>query len=116
MTKFELISVIIASFAMLMACATAIFSALQTRKASQALLLQQQLMRGGVIESFTGRFYDLLREGELHNKIKEEEWAYQFWSLLSTEFYFFHHGILPQFMFTLWMVDLSILYKDSNEI
>lgn len=114
MSTFEIVSILVAFSALCISCIAVIFSGIQTKKASDALLLQQQLIRGNVIEHFTGRFFDLLKEGELHKKIKEEEWAYQFWSLLSTEFYFFHHGILPHFMFTLWMIDLSNLYAGSD--
>jgi hypothetical protein len=32
----------------------------------------------------------------------------------STEFYFFHHRILPPFIYTLWMADLAVLYAGSS--
>ena len=66
----------------------------------------------------TSQFFDLLKEGNLNDKIKKPDWSYRFWSILSTEFYFFHHGILPSFMFTLWMIDLSGIYSgtDGEEI
>lgn len=49
-------------------------------------------------------------------KFQDNNWAYQFWSLHASEFYFFHQNWLPFFMYRLWMVELASVYvldKDS---
>ena len=79
--------------------------------------LDQQLARGNAVIHFTSRFFDLLRGSmakELLEMLSDENWAYQFWSLHSTEFFFFQHGILPTFMYSLWMIDLSKVYSSPN--
>jgi hypothetical protein len=71
---------------------------------------------------FTDRFFELLKvgnvdetEASLHRKIlNDSAWAYQFWSLHATEFYFFHNGVLPDFMYSLWMVDLAKMYASDD--
>jgi hypothetical protein len=42
---------------------------------------------------------------------KSKDWAYQYWSLQATEFYFFDNNWLPQFMYELWMVELVHTYR-----
>ncbi len=114
MTSFELLSVSIAIFALAVAGATAIYTRTQAKRATEALALQQQIARGDAVMHFTDRFFDLLKSGEPIKQISNPDWAYQFWSLHATEFYFFHHGLLPPFMYSLWMIDLSELYSGAD--
>ncbi len=114
MTTFELISVIVAITALVASIITVAFSGIQTRRATQALLLQQQIERGNAVIHFTSRFFDLVKEGGTFRQFDNPDWAYQFWSLHATEFYFFQYGILPTFMYSLWMIDLASLYSGND--
>lgn len=90
---------------------------LQAERTAESILLDQQLARGNAVTYFTGRFFDLLKDGkgaELQEIINDPNWAYHFWSLQATEFYFFQHGMLPLFMYGLWMIDLAKVYSDPN--
>ncbi len=90
---------------------------LQAERAAESLLLEHQLARGNATMYFTGRFFDLLKEGkgaDLQALLNDPNWAYQFWSLQATEFYFFQHSILPLFMYALWMIDLAKVYAGPN--
>jgi hypothetical protein len=89
----------------------------ESKRSGERLLLDQQLARGNAVIHFTGRFFDLLKEStqkELLDMLTDENWAYQFWSLHATEFFFFQHGILPTFMYSLWMIDLAKVYCCPN--
>lgn len=110
MTTYETISVTAAIVALLISAIALFFNGVKTRESTKALVLDQQLARGNAVMHFTSRFFDLLKEGEPVSKFSDTDWAYQFWSLHSTEFYFFQHGMLPAFMYTLWMIDLAKLY------
>lgn len=108
--------------ALLVSVLSAAFSVLYTRKQAQEaekdVLLSIQVAKADAISHFTDRFFDLLKDvqsGSLEKHLLENSaWAYQFWSLQATEFYFFHYGILPVFMYTLWMGDLAELYACSD--
>jgi hypothetical protein len=110
MTNSELLSILIAIAALLVAGFAAFSTRTQAMRATEALAFQQQIARGDSIMHFTDRFFDLLKSGEPIKKIVDSDWAYQFWSLHAAEFYFFHHGLLPSFMYSLWMIDLADLY------
>lgn len=110
MSKYEIISVVSAIGALLVSAIAVFFNAVQTKKLTESNLMQQQLARGNAVIHFTGRFFDLIAVGEPLKKFSDPDWAYQFWSLQATEFYFFHHGILPTFMYTLWMIELAKMY------
>ncbi len=110
MTTSELLSVVLSLAALLVAGYSAVYTRLQARKAGETLAFQQQLARGDAVMHFTDQYFDLLKSGEPIDLISNRDWAYQFWRLHSTEFYFFHHGILPAFMYSLWMIDLVDLY------
>jgi hypothetical protein len=92
------------------------------KKADQSILLSQQTTKFDAVMHFTDRFFELLKVGKvdetdasLHRKIlNDSTWAYQFWSLHATEFYFFHNRVLPEFMYSLWMVDLAEMYASEQ--
>lgn len=90
----------------------------QADQAEKSVELSLQISKSDSLSHFTDRFFDLLKEigsGGIEEKLlTDAAWAYQFWSLQSTEFYFFHHGILPTFMYSLWMTDLAQLYTGTN--
>ncbi len=114
MDVYDFLTITVAILALVVSVTAVWYNAVQTKKTGEALVLQQQIARGNLIEHFTTRFFELLKEGDLHARIDEEQWAYQYWSLLATEFYFFHHGVLPPFMYSLWMIDLAKLYRGEN--
>jgi len=91
-----------------------LFAGIQARRASQTFQFTQQIQRSEAVAHFTGQFLSLLAGGDPGKLIHNADWAYRFWSLQSTEFYFFHHGILPRFIYTLWMVDLAALYSGPS--
>jgi hypothetical protein len=107
MTISEVVSLTIAVAAVL-------FSAIQTISATKAVNLSQQLERGNAVIHFTNQFSALVHDSLPDGAFSDLRWAAQFWSLHATEFYFFHHGILPVFMYTLWMIDLAELYSGQN--
>lgn len=74
------------------------------------------MMRAQVLMNFSTRFFEIVKNGSLHSKIEDEQWAYQYWSLLSTEFYFFHHKIIPAMIYGLWMTDLAKLYIKFSKV
>lgn len=74
----------------------------------------QQFARSNAVIHFTSRFFDLIKDGEPTQKFADPSWAHQFWSLQATEFYFFHHGMLPAFMYELWMIELAKMYSGPN--
>lgn len=90
----------------------------QADQAESAVLLSVQISKSEAISHFTDRFFDLLKDKGDHSieekLIRDPGWAYQFWSLQSTEFYFFHHRVIPLFMYTLWMVDLAAMYVGAK--
>jgi hypothetical protein len=116
MTPFELLSSVIAIVAVAMSIAAVVYNGVQVKQAAKAILLQQQIERGNAVMHFTERYFELVKEGDTFKKFNDETWSYQFWSLHATEFYFFHHGILPEFMYSLWIIDLANLYSQNSQV
>jgi ABC-type multidrug transport system fused ATPase/permease subunit len=114
MTTYEIISVVSAICALLVSAVAIFFNAIQTRRLTEANLMEQQFARSGAVIHFTSRFFDLIKDGEPINKFADPIWAQQFWSLQATEFYFFHHGMLPAFMYELWMIELAKMYSGPS--
>ena len=108
------LSLILAILALVVAIITAIYTGIQARKATEAFLFEQQLAHGNAVMHFTDRFFELLKAGPPVKQINYPDWAYQFWSLHAAEFYFFHHSMLPTFMYSLWMMDLAELYSGTD--
>jgi len=114
MTTSQIISITVPLIALVVSTIALIFNGMQVRRAARSFMLNEQIARGNAVMHFTDRFFKLAEQGEPHNKLREPEWAYQFWSLQATEFYFFHHGVLPTFMYTLWMIDMASFYSGSE--
>ena len=114
MTTYEIISVAAAISALLVSAVAIFFNAVQTKRLTEANLMEQQFARSNAVIHFTSRFFDLIKDGEPTQKFADPIWAHQFWSLQATEFYFFHHGMLPAFMYELWMIELVKLYSGAN--
>jgi hypothetical protein len=114
MSTFEIVSAIVGITALLISAGALIFNGIQTRQANRQLAANQQQERGTAVLHFTSRFFDLAKAGRPEFQLNNPEWAYEFWSLHTTEFYFFHHGILPVFMYTLWMMDLANFYSGEQ--
>ena len=108
------LSLTLAGAALVVSIVTAFYTGRQARKASEALLLEQRLAHGNSVMHFSDRFFELLKSGQPVKQIGKPDWAYQFWSLHATEFYFFHHSMLPSFMYSLWMMDLAELYSGTD--
>jgi hypothetical protein len=114
MSKYEFISILVGALAVTVSAIAMAFVGIQARRASQTFRFTQQIERSEAVAHFTGQFLSLLSGGDPAKLILNADWAYRFWSLQSTEFYFFHHGILPKFIYTLWMVDLASLYSGPS--
>ena len=92
------------------------------KKADQSIQLSQQTTKFDAVMHFTNRFMELLKTGNYAETaipitdriVADKGWADQYWSLHATEFYFFDNGVLPEFMYSLWMVELAELYASSE--
>ena len=80
------------------------------RHALQASRMARTVARGNAVMNFTNRYFDLVKDGDPKDMLGDPKWDYQYWSLHATEFYFFDHGMLPTFMYSLWMIELAALY------
>jgi hypothetical protein len=117
MTTYEVISVVVSIAALVVATIAVFFNGVQTRKATRALLLEQQLARGNAAMHFAGSFLDLFKDSGakgVSEIVQDSNTAYRFWSLQDTEFFFFQHRMLPTFMYALWMVDLARVYAGTS--
>jgi hypothetical protein len=114
MSQYEFISILVGLVAVSVSAFAMIFTGVQARRASQALLFAEQIEKGEAVAHFSGQFLQLIADGEPGTMVSNDLWAYRYWSLQSTEFYFFHHRILPPFIYTLWMADLAVLYAGSS--
>lgn len=72
----------------------------------------RQIGHGQAVIHFSSRYFDLMNRGP---RFDDAQWTYQFWNLHSTEFYFFHMGWLPEFMYELWMVELASTYSSQGQ-
>jgi hypothetical protein len=79
----------------------------QADLAEHAIDHARQAGQAATVIHFTSRFFDLMKDGD---HFDDRAWAYQFWSLQATEFYFFDNAWLPSFMYELWMVELVAGY------
>lgn len=106
------ISTVIAVWALIVARQSARATQSQADRAAEANRYTRQIGQSEAVIHFTSRFFDLMREGP---KFNDPHWAYQFWSLHASEFYFFHQKWLPFFMYRLWMVELGSMYVDTPD-
>jgi hypothetical protein len=92
-------------------------SARETRRqadlAEHAILHAKQSGQAATVIHFTSRFFDIMKDGD---HFDDRAWAYQFWSLQATEYYFFDNGWLPSFMYELWMVELVAGYRTDPAV
>jgi hypothetical protein len=103
-----------ALIALVVSAMALVFNSIQTRNAIKALSMTQTLARGNAVFHFTNRYFDLVRDGDPAQMLDDAKWSYQYWSLHATEFYFFHHGMLPSFMYSLWMFELAGVYRSKQ--
>lgn len=114
----DVVATALAVIGLVVAIIAALFAGIQAKRAAEALVVQQQISRGDAILHFTNRFFEIMNQGDQSYRFGDHEWARRFWSLLATEFYFFQHGMIPTFMYSLWMIRLASLYSgaDSQEV
>lgn len=105
----SIISTIIAFWALIVSRKSANETKRQADKAEEANQYARMLGQSEAVIHFTSRFFDLMKGKP---DFRDEEWVYQLWSLHATEFYFFHHDLLPDFMYRLWMIELGSMYVD----
>jgi hypothetical protein len=76
--------------------------------AERAVFDAQQTAQSAAVIHFTDRFFALMGNGA---KFEDSDWAYHYWSLHATEFYFFDMNWIPLFIYELWMVELVSTYR-----
>ncbi|GAA2819655.1 hypothetical protein [Saccharopolyspora taberi] len=84
----------------------------QAETAKQAYHHARQISHSQATVNFVERFLGLIRGGK---KFDDPEWSFEFWSLYTIEFYFFHNDMIPDFMYRLWMKDLAFIYLESED-
>ncbi|MBK6708861.1 MAG: hypothetical protein IPG51_00750, partial [Chloroflexi bacterium] len=113
MIAIETIALVIAILSLVV---STIYNAYQTRQSSKAYLLNQQIERGNAIIHFNSKFAELTSKINREQQFGDPDWANKFWSLHAMEFYFFHHGIIPESIYALWMMDVARLYSSQNKV
>ncbi len=83
----------------------------QAEIAARSYRHARQIGHSQAVLQFIGQFTELMNAGP---KFDDSSWSYVFWSLHSTEFYFYHNDMLPEFIYQLWMMDLASLYVDDD--
>ncbi|MEQ8675209.1 MAG: hypothetical protein RLP44_04625 [Aggregatilineales bacterium] len=91
---------------------------IQSKQTNKALAQDQNFARANTVIHFTNAFFDLSRQSgqALEENFKDSTWREQYWGLLSAEFYFFHHNVIPPEMFALWMSDLADAYRRYDRL
>src|SRR5919199_4092511 len=114
MTSNEFLSLFFATAALVVSLIGVVFNGLQIRRATQTLRLDEQVERVQAVMEFTRRYAEIVKGDDPAKLIGDEQRENELWILHSTEFYFFHHGVIPAFMYALWMIDLAELYTGPN--
>jgi hypothetical protein len=110
----------LAVLALVVSVFTVWYIARQVEQATEAYRFTQQVEKGTAVIHFTAQFSELLEAGDPLQQFvpptspEKVAWQNRYWSLLGTEFYFFHHGLLPEFMFSLWVANLAELYRSEH--
>lgn len=111
------IEIIVAFLAFLVSIPTAFATLLQARKTEESLEQQQGLFQANTLLHFTQAYFQIMDDHGypdaelLADKIRRDK----YWAVHSSEFYFFHHGVIPQLMYALWMVDMADFYFNYPE-
>lgn len=87
-----------------------LFAWRQTVTASVLVQASAQAEESRAVMFFTDHFLELCRGRDPGELISDKEWADRYWNLLGTEFYFFQTGVVPEFIFSIWMTFLADLY------
>jgi hypothetical protein len=110
--SLEMATTIAAWGAIVVSVATAAMVLRQNARLASATIAQAQAARQSeAIAHFTSRYFDLVRNGEHFDDV---EWSTQYWGLQSIEFFFFDQGWLPDFIYEIWMVELTQLGRHSG--
>lgn len=106
------LEIIIAALAFAVSLPTAFATYIQAKKTEEALDQQQNFSQANAILHFTQEYFSLVQQyGEPSAAaMQNDQWTQKYWALQSTEFYFFHHGVIPKMMYALWMVDMVDMY------
>lgn len=114
----ELLSILISFLALIVSIYVVYHMKIQIVKQNEALVLQNRLGQLSSIEFFSNSFKEILKDCDrgLVSSLENEQFAKNYWSLLSNEYYAFHYGVIPKFLFSLWIVDLLRIYKSKNGV
>ncbi len=107
---------VFAIVALIVAAITAWATYRQAKKTEDALTLQQRFSRANTVLHFTQSFFHLIEQNGrvTSEKLQDLDWSYKYWGLHSTEFYFYHIGVIPKLMYALWIVDVADLYASDE--
>ncbi len=93
-----------------------VISVRQGKQTEKALTQDDKFEQAQTVRHFTQLYFDFAekRQGNVtFDKLKKEGVVSAFWSLLSTEYYFYREGAIPPIMFASWVVDLAELYAEN---
>lgn len=92
-----------------------IITALITAIAAIAAFLQyRKTLQVNTVLHFTKEYFSLVQEigKEPEDFTENNEWA-KYWSLHSTEFYFYKNNAIPPKMYALWIIEVAELYREK---
>jgi hypothetical protein len=98
-----------AIFAVAVSIASATASWRISRESGRQTELAESAAQVNTVIHFTSRFLDLVEDGM---NFDNTTWAMKYWRLQATEFYFYVHGWLPQFIYQIWMSELADVYQN----
>ena len=100
-------------FISIIALSVAIMTAYSTHKQYQENVKTSQ---ANTVLHFTQEYFSLFKdtEKEIKELIKEAKWANKYWSLLSSEFYFYKANSIPKHMYALWIIEVVELYATTE--
>lgn len=96
-----------------------VISIRQGKQTERALAQDNKFEQAETVRHFTELYFKFVeeRQGKVtFDKLKKENVVSAYWSLLSTEYYFYREGAIPPLMFASWVVDLAELYEESNDV
>ncbi len=107
------------SVAIIVALVAIAISIWQTNQTRKAITQDFRFERAETVRHFTQLYFDFVEKhkGKLTSeRFKDQELAFAFWSLLSTEYYFYREGAIPHLIFASWVVDVEEFYAESSEV
>jgi hypothetical protein len=89
----------------------------QAKHAKASLRQNEDFSRANVVIHYMEAYQEFVATNDgIPNPMQfnDAKWAGTYWSLHSAEFYFFHHGVIPPEIYTLWMIDVVEMYTADS--